>query len=232
VKPNLEDAERGSMRALRRDTVEALVVNFQTPDLLVNAIESFRRFYPGTSLIIVDNGSRDGSGNVLRELEGRWPQVTRLLFLKKNIYHGPALHRGLQIASHDYVYIFDSDTITFRGGFLEEMTGVLDTEPLAYAVGMVDNANKRGFLAAGGVPFTRTAHMMIRRSMYMNLPPFVHHGQPTLANFRRAAERGYAVRPFPIETYVKHLSRGTAARFGYGLGIRGKMDYVLNKLGL
>jgi len=232
VKSKPHTAEHRLAPAEQSDTIGAIVVNFQTPDLLVVAVESFRRFYPKIPLIVVDNGSRDRSRHVVMELEEQWPRVTLPLLLEENVHHGPALHRALQMASQDHIYIFDSDTIAMRGGFLEEMATILEEDPVAYAVGLADSSNKRGFLTPGGVPFTRTAYMMIRRSMYLDLPPFVHHGQPTLANFTGAAGRGYAVRSFPIETYVKHLGRGTASRFGYGLGIRSKLDYVLNKLGL
>src|SRR5690606_23936587 len=41
--------------------VAALVVNFQTPDLLETAVLSFLSFYPQVDLTLVDNGSRDDS---------------------------------------------------------------------------------------------------------------------------------------------------------------------------
>jgi hypothetical protein len=42
---------------------------------------------------------------------------------------------------------------------------------------------------------------------------------------------GYILKSFPIENFIDHRWRGTASRFGYGLGWRGKIDFVLNKLG-
>lgn len=212
--------------------VSAVVIHFQTPDLLTTAVESFRAFYPDVDLLIVDNGSKDGSGDMVRRLVRRWPRATRAEFLERNIYHGPALHHALQLVDGEYVFVFDSDTVVERGGFIELMAERLDSDPATYAVGRVDHANKRGFLAAHGVPFPRTAYMMIRRSQYLQLQPFHHHGQPTLANFAAARERGLRVESFPIESYVRHIGRGTASRFGYGLGLRGKLDYLLNKLGL
>ena len=66
---------------------------------------------------------------------------------------------------------------------------------------------------------------------YETLPPFVHHGLPVLANMRAAHARGLRVAPFPIADYVWHKGRGTAARFGYGLGWRSRLDYLLHRLG-
>ena len=35
-----------------------------------------------------------------------------------------------------------------------------------------------------------------------------------------------------MDDYIDHLWRGTASKFGYGLGLKGKFDYLLNKLGI
>ena len=73
---------------------------------------------------------------------------------------------------------------------------------------------------------------MTRRSMYMQLPPFEHHGAPTLKNFAAAEKRGWKLLEYPIERHIDHVGRGTSGVFGYGLGWRGKWDFVLNKLGM
>ena len=64
------------------------------------------------------------------------------------------------------------------------------------------------------------------------LSPELVHGLPVLHNFRAAARAGYEVVPFPVQDYVRHLGRGTVSRFGYSLGLRSKLDFLLNKLGL
>jgi hypothetical protein len=74
--------------------------------------------------------------------------------------------------------------------------------------------------------------MMLRRKLYHEFPAFEHRGMPTLRNFAAAQRQGYVLKSFPVEKYIAHFGRGTASRYGYGLGMRGKVDYVLNKLGL
>lgn len=53
-----------------------------------------------------------------------------------------------------------------------------------------------------------------------------------LANFKAARENGYKLLHFPMDKYIDHLWRGTASKYGYKLGLKGKLDYLLNRLGL
>lgn len=211
-------------------SVAAAVVNFQTPDLLEAAVRSFKRFYPRVPLLILDNGSEDDSPALIDRLAAELP-ATEALLLDANIFHGPAMHRALAHLDAPYVYIFDSDTVTRRGGFLEPMHALFGDDPATYGVGQVVRANHRGFADARGVPVLASAYMLLDRARYHTLPPFIHHGLPVLQNLTAAHEQRLALKSFPIETYVDHLGRGTAARYGYGLGLRSRLDYLLNKLG-
>jgi hypothetical protein len=73
--------------------------------------------------------------------------------------------------------------------------------------------------------------MLVKKVLYMDLPPFQRHGAPCLENMRSAGERGLRLVDFPVRDFVRHQGRGTASRFGYKLGVRGKVNYVMNKLG-
>ncbi len=213
--------------------VTAVVVNYQTPELLEVAVRSFRYYYPRVLLLIVDNGSRDQSRQIIEQLLAKAEKTTRVLWLPDNIYHGPAMHRAMEAVTTSYVYFFDSDTETQRGGFLEPMIAALEADPLAYGAGRVVEVDRRwGFRKPGGMPVLTTPYMLLRRDFYFRLPPFIHHGLPTIQNFRAAEQAGYRLIPFPIETYVHHLGRGTAARYGYGLGWRSRLEYLLHRLGL
>ncbi len=61
-------------------------------------------------LITVDDGSTDGSRDILRKMEERFPpeQLT-VIFQPKNSGKGAALRRGIQAARGDYVVIQDAD---------------------------------------------------------------------------------------------------------------------------
>jgi hypothetical protein len=213
--------------------VTAVVINYQTPDLVAVAVRSFRHYYPDVPLLIIDNGSQDHSRQIIETLVTADGGPTQTLWLPKNLYHGPAMHQAMELVGTPYVYFFDSDTETRRGGFLEPMIAALEADPQAYGAGrIVEVDRRRGFRKPGGMPVLVTPYMLLRRDFYFRLPPFIHHGLPTIQNFRAAEQAGYRLIPFPIETYVHHLGRGTAARYGYGLGWRSRLAYLLERLGL
>ena len=59
-------------------------------------------------LICVDDGSSDGSREILHELQTRYPNL-RVVLQPKNMGKGAALRRGIQEATGDFVLIQDAD---------------------------------------------------------------------------------------------------------------------------
>ncbi|MGB8013319.1 MAG: glycosyltransferase family 2 protein [Terriglobales bacterium] len=59
-------------------------------------------------LICVDDGSRDGSCEILAELQAEHPQI-RIVLQPHNMGKGAALRRGIQEATGDFVIIQDAD---------------------------------------------------------------------------------------------------------------------------
>ena len=59
-------------------------------------------------LLCVDDGSSDGSSEILGELEKQYPQI-RVFLQPHNLGKGAALRRGIQEATGDFVIIQDAD---------------------------------------------------------------------------------------------------------------------------
>lgn len=215
------------------NNLTVVVINFQTPDLLKTAVESFRYFYPQEKILIIDNGSKDNSKDAIKLLAELNIKQTKTIFLDKNIYHGPAMDMAIKSVQDEYIFFLDSDTVTHKHGFLESMINLLSIAEKNYGIGWRNIVNKRGFITSKeGVPITRSAYMMLKRNLYFLFPPFIHHGLPVLQNFTEAHSCEYSILQYPIEEYINHIGRGSASRYGYNLGIKGKIDFALNKLGL
>ena len=101
--------------------VTTVIINFQTPDLLKTAVQSFKKHCPEVPLWVIDNGSKDDSPKVIKGLEGTFPN-TNGYFMEKNIYHGPAMDFAIRnLVETPYVFLLDSDTEVLKPGFLEQM---------------------------------------------------------------------------------------------------------------
>ena len=214
--------------------VTATIINFRTPDLLKRAAESLRKYYPGIPVLLIDNGSGNGSAGALETIRLRNPARTEVIVNNENLHHGPAMDQALRHLVSRYVLFLDTDAELRDGRFLELMVTAAEEHTGGYAVGHFVRMNKRGFDIPGkqsGTPYIRPYCMLIRRELYLTLPSFQRHGAPCLANMKAAADRGLTLVHFPVYDYVAHEGRGTAGRFGYQLGVRGKLNYVMNKLG-
>lgn len=216
------------------NNITAVIINYQTPELTEEAIRSLKNFYPEIKLILIDNGSKDNSVEKFKTLITQHKNI-ELLSNKKNIHHGPAMHQAVNYATTDYALFIDSDCKVVKGGFLEEMLKLIESDKLNYAVGKLIFLNKRGFViddTKKGFPYIRPICMLMRCDIYKKLPPFQKHGSPCLKNMITAASKGFKLIDFDIEKYILHLGRGTASKYGYNLGFKGKLNYILNKMKL
>jgi len=215
--------------------ITTVIINFRTPDLTRRAVGSFRLFYPSLQLLLIDNGSEDESRRTVEQLRSLAPANTEVILNASNRHHGPAMDQALRSAGRPYVLFLDSDCEVLQGGFVEAMVARAGESRRNYAVGKRIFMNDRGFDVPehhGGHPYIRPICMLVRRELYLQLPPFERHGAPCLANMRAAQASGFALVHFPVEEYVRHEGRGTASRHGYRLGWRGRLNHFMNKIGL
>jgi GT2 family glycosyltransferase len=88
-------------------------------------------------VVVVDNGSSDGTVAYLRALADRRPEV-RLVLNAANRGFGPAVNQGLAVASGEALVLLNNDTIV-PPGWLERLLRHLD-DPAVGLAGPVSNA--------------------------------------------------------------------------------------------
>lgn len=114
--------------------VSIVIPVYDRLDLTRQCLASLARHTPPESaeIIVVDNGSRDGTAEELREMqdEGR----IRVLTNVENRGFARACNQGAAAASHPYVLFLNNDTEA-TPHWLEPLTRVLDLDPAVGAVG-------------------------------------------------------------------------------------------------
>ena len=197
-----------------------VIVNFKTHKLVQKCYESLQRVYPAIKIILIDNGSHDGSTAYLKALDKQQSVHCITKYLPANLGHGPALHIGFQMATTPYVFALDSDCVVRVAGAIEGMISRLDQKPLTYAIGWLRWVNLDGVAVAKGAshrgfcPYVHPAMSLYRRDTYLQLPPFVSSGAPALFNMLGAYSRKIPVEAFPVKDYITHLIAGTRRMFG------------------
>lgn len=108
-------------RALTRvsgltDGVTVVIVNWNTKDVTADVIRAVQRLSPPeTRILVVDNGSTDGSQEMLRG----WVGIQTML-LRSNAGHGLALDLAVCAARTTVVVTLDSDAIPLTSDWLDQ----------------------------------------------------------------------------------------------------------------
>ena len=212
---------------IKRGTAAALSVSYNTRELTAFLLWSLRTIvsWPELEIVVIDNGSRDGSAELLAEAARAG--VCTLLANHDNRHHGPGLNQGISYLAArpgprpEWIWILDSDVVAAR------------PDALSAAV----TAARERSAALVGEPQHDQWHPDGRFGMYsllmdpavawqQSVGPFADGGDPSLGLVASAARLGIATAPFPFTAtgYVIHRGRGSLAAV-HAAGDRSHPDF-------
>jgi N-acetylglucosaminyl-diphospho-decaprenol L-rhamnosyltransferase len=129
--------------------VSIVIVNWNTRDLLADCLGSIAQTANGldVEIIVVDNGSNDGSQDIVRQL---FPEV-QLIENTKNVGFARANNQATETSQGCYILLFNSDAIATPGA-IQSLVHLADAEPRAGIVG-AQLLNIDGSFQASYTPF-------------------------------------------------------------------------------
>lgn len=89
--------------------VSVVIVNWNGGEVFQECLSSLSKIdYPNWELIVVDNGSTDGSEDLVRNI--RPPKGLRTILNNKNLGFAPANNQGVEVVTGKYVLLLNNDT--------------------------------------------------------------------------------------------------------------------------
>ena len=201
-----------------------MVVNFNTARLISQLLFSLYRILGRSELatvVVVDNGSTDGSPEILEALAAAG--LIHLVANTEQQYHGPALTQGISwLAERQesadpadrirYVWTLDSDVVVLRRDTARDaLRAFADTGAAAVGQSQDNPVTSR---AVRNNPSMLSPFSLILDPAQIwqpSIPPFVDDGAPASGMQLAADADGLRLVAFPFveDGYLIHLGRGT-----------------------
>lgn len=136
-------------------SLSIIIVSFNTKEVTFKCLSSLKKNllkYPlEFEVIVVDNGSKDGSPSMLKEFGYQWPNL-KVIYSNKNLGFGKGNNLGLSKAKGKYILYLNSDAIVNNIDFndlinifkIKKDLGAL-TVKVVLSNGEIDPASHRGF---------------------------------------------------------------------------------------
>ncbi|MDP3999867.1 MAG: glycosyltransferase family 2 protein [bacterium] len=166
--------------------ISVVIVNFNTRDLLRACLRSVRKAEPRAEVIVVDNGSKDGSAAMVQKEFGKTGRSgkVRLVANKRNRGFAAANNQGFAKARGDVIVMLNSDTEVPKGA-LSKLARELERHPevgvvapqLRNAAGEVQQSAS---WRAPGLLTLFLEYTLLNRVLYRMLPAVRYPGKQLL----------------------------------------------------
>lgn len=107
--------------------VSVIIPNYNEEKFIALTIESvLKQTYENIEILIVDDGSTDGSPEIIEEYSKK---DSRICFLKQeNLNASIARNRAIEQAKGEYLYFLDSDDIVYPDSLIQMVTTAINTQ--------------------------------------------------------------------------------------------------------
>jgi glycosyltransferase involved in cell wall biosynthesis len=197
--------------------VSIATVSYNTIDLVALLLWSIHRFVGSkvARLVVVDNGSTDGSRELLRGCHDAG--LCDLIANDENRYHGPALNQAVSFLADAadrgsdvgaWLWLLDSDCVIAREDVIDALIGrALTQDAVLLGERRWDSWHNEARLATFSLFFDPW------RVWQPPTEPFREDGDPARAFEHSCREQGFTVAEFPfsLDGFVIHRGRGTLA---------------------
>jgi hypothetical protein len=206
-----------------RQPVGVVVANFNTRRLIAQTVFSLYRLLGRdqfSELVVVDNGSTDGSRELLGALHRAG--LIHLIRNRTQRYHGPALTQGVSWLARgqesgacsrvDHVWVLDSDVIVLRSDSVRDALAAARRLDAAVVGPKLGDPRYSGFLKNNPEMLNPCSMLFDPHRVWRSpIPPFLEDGAPATALQVAADACGLRLLDFPFieDGYVLHLGRGT-----------------------
>lgn len=209
------------------NNITAIIVSYNTRDLLKACIESIRKFYPILKIIVIDGSPADSDCWQYCQTLLNNDMCATVKCLEYNCGHGPGMVKGIELCETDYFLLCDSDVEILRAWTIQAMMeaaridlGIrnaykkleeLPGEYFIYGVGDIQIVNESGSNSENGIYYLHPHFALINKNEYLKYDHIINHGAPMLKAMNSIQNKNSFLAKFDLSNFITHHERGTRA---------------------
>ena len=191
-------------------SIEIISVNYNTPDLIKQLIESVRTYNDNIPIRIIDGSDREPFITQIKDVCDVFNNVELTQF-GYNIHHGGGMHYGVTTSKYEWVLIIDSDS-SVKNGLLD----VLRYDKPYCGFGM--QVNQFGINVQKGILYLHPHFLLVNAEHYRTHDwKFIKHGAPAIQIMAFLPDTDKNVIDDKYLELFNRGGRGTVSRYGYNL---------------